>query len=94
MLDPAQESYHTGDKVKVSAESNPSSRTYEWVNTTTDETLETSDTISINESMIGEHSIKIIACNIIPVSPAKTVCQELRLNFTVTSKWSLWCHTS
>ena len=86
-MDPAQESYDPGVEIKVSAESNPSSRTYKWVNTTTDNTLETSDTIRITESMRGKQSVKVIACNTVPVTPAKTLCTELNLNFTVPSKW-------
>jgi len=86
-VDPAQESYDPGVEIKVSAESNPSSRTYKWVDTTTDNTLETSDTITITESMSGNQSIKVIVCNTVPVKPAKTLCKELNLNFTVASKW-------
>ena len=87
MVDPAEESYDPGVEIKVSAESNPSSRTYKWENTTTDTTLETSDTFTITESMHGQQSIKVIACNTVPVTPAKTLCTELHLNFTVRSKW-------
>ena len=86
-MDPAQEAYDPRVEIKVSAESNPSSRTYKWVNTTTDNTLETSDTFTITESMHGQQSIKVIACNTVPVKPAKTLCKELNLNFTVPSKW-------
>ena len=86
MMKPVQDSYYPGDTVTVTADSNPLDRSYEWVNTTTHGTLDTKDTLTITEEMLGSQSLKVIVCNTIPIPTANTICKERQLNFTVIRK--------
>ena len=80
MVKPVRDYYYPGDTIKVTAESNPSNRTYEWVNTATDGMLGTKDTITITEEMLGSQSLKGIVCNTIPIPTANTICKERQLS--------------
>ena len=86
VMKPERDSYYPDDKIKVTAESNPSDRTYEWVNTATHGTLSKTDTITITEEMLGSQSLKVVVCCIIPIPLANTICKERQMNFTVIRK--------
>ena len=85
VVEPAQNTYFPGNEIKVTADSNPTSRTYKWVNMSTGDTIETTDTFTITEDMLGSQSLKVIVC--VPISSSNTICKELPLNFTVIRKW-------
>ena len=85
-LEPEKDSYNPGDKVKVTADSNPSTITYKWVTTATNDTLGTEDTIDITDEMVGSQSLKVIVCNTIPIPKATSNCEERQLEVTVMSK--------
>ncbi|KAI0238110.1 hypothetical protein LSAT2_011258 [Lamellibrachia satsuma] len=84
-LEPEKDSYNPGDKVKVTADSNPSTITYKWVTTATNDTLGTEDTIDINDEMVGSQPLKVIVCNTMPIPKATSNCEERQFNVTVMS---------
>ena len=86
MVERERDTYYPGDTIKVTTESNPSDRTYEWVNASTDAILGREDTFLITEEMLGSQSLKVIVYNIIPIPHANAIYKECQLHFTVIRK--------
>ena len=75
-----------GERMTVTAESNPGKRNYTWENTASNETIATGDSIAVTENMLGKQSLKAVVCNTIPIPSPHTVCSNFPVNVIVISK--------
>ena len=75
-----------GERMTVTADSNPGKRNYTWKNITSSEIIATGDSIAITEEMRGKQSLKAVVCNTIPIPSPHTVCSDLTVNVVVISK--------
>ena len=75
-----------GERMTVTADSNPGKRNYTWENTISNETIATGDSIVVTETMLGHQSLKAVVCNNIPLPSPHTVCNDFPLNVVVISK--------
>ncbi|KAK2182439.1 hypothetical protein NP493_353g01006 [Ridgeia piscesae] len=75
-----------GERMTVTADSNPGKRNYTWKNTTSNEIIATGDSIAITEQMVGKQSLKAVVCNTIPTPSPHTVCSDFTVNVVVISK--------
>ena len=75
-----------GERMTVTAESNPGKRNYTWENTASNETIATGDSIAVTEHMVGKQSFKVVVCNTIPIPSPHTVCSNYPVNVVVISK--------
>ena len=74
-----------GERMTVTAESNPGKRNYTWENTNSNEIIATGDSIAVTENMLGKQSLKAVVCNTIPIPSPYTVCSNYPLNVVVIS---------
>ena len=75
-----------GERMTVTADSNPEKRNYTWENTTSNEIIATGDSIVVTETMLGNQSLKAVVCNTIPLPSPHTVCGDFPVNVVVISK--------
>ena len=75
-----------GERMTVTADSNPGKRNYTWENTTSNEIIATGDSIAVTEQMVGNQSFKAVVCNTIPLPSPHTVCSDFSLNVVVIGK--------
>ena len=75
-----------GEVMTVTADSNPATRNYTWKNTTSNEIIETGESITVTVEMFGRQSLKVVVCNTIPIPSPHTVCSDLPVNVVVISK--------
>ena len=75
-----------GERMTVTAESNPGKRSYTWENTISNEIIATGDSIAVTENMLGNQSFKAVVCNTIPIPSPHTVCSNFPVNVVVISK--------
>ena len=75
-----------GERMTVTAQSNPGKRNYTWENTNSNEIIATGDSIAVTENMLGKQSLKAVVCNTIPIPSPYTVCSNYPLNVVVISK--------
>ncbi|KAK2181977.1 hypothetical protein NP493_372g00000 [Ridgeia piscesae] len=72
-----------GERMTVTADSNPEKRNYTWENTTSNEIIATGDSIVVTETMLGNQSLKAVVCNTIPLPSPHTVCGDFPVNVVV-----------
>ena len=70
----------------VTADSNPGKRNYKWENTISNEIIETGDSITVTETMLGNQSLKAVVCNTLPIPSPHTVCSNFTVNVVVIGK--------
>ena len=75
-----------GERMTVTAESNPGKRNYTWENTTSNEIMATGDSITVTEKMVGHQSLKAVVCNTIPLPSPHTVCSDFPVTVVVIGK--------
>ena len=75
-----------GEVMTVTADSNPATRNYTWKNTTSNEIIETGESITVTVEMLGKQSLKAVVCNTIPIPSPHTVCSDLPVNVVIISK--------
>ncbi|KAK2154983.1 hypothetical protein NP493_2116g00009 [Ridgeia piscesae] len=76
-----------GERMTVTAESNPGKRNYTWENTTSNETIATGDFIAVTENMLGNQSFKAVVCNTIPIPSPHTLCSNFPVNVIVINTY-------
>ena len=81
--------YSPGETITITADSNPATRNYTWVNTTSNDVIQTGDSITLTADMLGSHSLQVVVCNTIPIPSAHTSCSDYPLNIIVRSKCCL-----
>ena len=78
-----------GERMTVTSESNPGKKIIRWKKTTTNEFIGAGDSIPVSEKLVGELSLKVVVCNIIPITTmqrAHTLCSSITVNITIISK--------
>ena len=75
-----------GERMTVTADSNPEKRNYTWENTISNETIATGDSFAITDNILGNQSLKAVVCNTIPIPSPHTVCNEFPVHVVVISK--------
>jgi len=75
-----------GEVITVTADSNPTTRTYTWKNTTSNDTIATGESITVTLDMFGNQSLIAVVCNTIPIPSPNTVCSDLLVDVVVISK--------
>ena len=78
-----------GEKITITADSNPAPANYTWVNTTSNAIIATGDSITVTGDMLGSQSLNLVVCNTIPIPSPHSTCSEYPMNIKVKGKCCL-----